>query len=120
MSSQAFSKIWLIVILVVLVLGGIWGWWYWETLKWAIKEKAKYCEKDDECVLVYTGNDVCAPCDRGGLDFQCLSKEVAQEIKKEREKKYKGVLCEPCPPQPFVFKCYCKENKCYKTKTERN
>jgi|GEM_PF-4673618 len=101
----------IVLILAVIVGGGTLAYQYW----WLPSQEAPSCSQDTDCVLAYTGEDACAPCDFSDQSYQCVSSEKAKKLEEDRIKKYGQVLCKPCYPSPLLFKCICKENSCFKT-----
>lgn len=100
MNNQAFSKIWIIVIILVFAVGGILVWQYWGASKEEVKapeiSTEKYCEKDEDCACgvhkttrdCFYGNknyvdttqqcpDFCAGI-TGQLQIKCINNECKQ------------------------------------------
>jgi hypothetical protein len=106
----------IVVILAVIVGSGILAYQYWWLPKQPITPPPLifHCEKEADCVLTYTGEGVCAPCDFSDQSYQCVSSEKAKKLEEDRIKRHGQVLCKPCYPSPLLFKCICKENNCFK------
>lgn len=112
-----------LIILIIIVVGGILAWQYLGVKEEAPREFS--CEKDEDCVLAYTGMESCAPCDAADESMQCVSPEEAERLREERKKKHGVVFCEPCPPsytcqdEPCVeYECACLEDICTKVEAE--
>ena len=75
------------------------------------------CEIDSECELVYTGSNICLPCDTSIEEYECLPSEEAKKIEEERFKKMvdKKIFCEQCLEKP-QHTCKCVNVKCEKVK----
>lgn len=115
MFQKGFSKIWILIIVVV-IAGGVLALQYLKTPSEESPVPQLFsCEKNEECVLTYTGMESCAPCDYSDESYQCVSPEEAEKLQQERLKKHGHVLCDMCPPSPLLFRCVCKEGTCEKT-----
>lgn len=119
----------IIVLIAVLFFGGIFAYQYYKlpqiqseqivqlnsscqtSESCNLETEKNSCRKNDECILAYVGKGSCAPCGHSNPDIQCVSSERAEELKNNG----KQTLCETCPPEPFLYKCVCKENECFKT-----
>ncbi len=77
-------------------------------------QKIFSCQSDMDCVLAYTGNEACAPCDQAGESIKCVSSEEAERLQQERVKKHGQVLCDLCERPSVEFFCVCQNGSCTK------
>jgi len=111
-------KFLLIVIVLAAVVVGF-SWWLSKNifiegpLIKPTKPDEKYCEKDSDCVLNYTGSETCPSCSSD--DYQCVSLEYYNKVLwPEWEKNHKGILCEGCPMVTDKLQCICEKSLCKK------
>jgi hypothetical protein len=111
-------KLLLIVIVLAAVVVGF-SWWLSKNifiegpLIKPTKPDEKYCEKDSDCVLNYTGSETCPSCLSD--DYQCVSLEYYNKVLwPEWEKNHKGILCEGCPMVTEKLQCICEKSLCKK------
>ena len=111
-------KFLLIVIVLAAVVVGF-SWWLSKNifiegpLIKPTKPDEKYCEKDSDCVLNYTGSETCPSCSSD--DYQCVSLEYYNKVLwPEWEKNHKGILCEGCPMVTEKLQCICEKSLCKK------
>jgi len=77
------------------------------------KLKEKYCEKDSDCILNYTGSGLCPSC--LPEEYQCVSLEYYDKVLwPEWERTHKGIICEGCPMITEKIQCVCEKNLCKK------
>jgi putative hemolysin len=72
------------------------------------------CNLDSDCVLTYTGDELCV-CDLNNPNYKCVNKDEEAKILAERQDKYNNVgVCAPCPIPDIRFRCECNEGLCSK------
>ena len=77
------------------------------------------CEIDSDCKLVYTGSDICLPCDTSINEYECFPSKRAEQIQEERFKRLveSKTLCERCL-EKSQHSCECENGKCKKVKEQ--
>ncbi len=74
------------------------------------------CKIDSDCQLVYTGPEICLPCDTSLKEYKCFLSKEAKKIEEERLRKpVNSILCEQCLEKP-QHACKCENGKCEKVK----
>jgi hypothetical protein len=76
--------------------------------------KKDACESSGDCILAYTGDKPCAPCDLKDPEIECVTKENAAQLEEQRRQKWGYVKCSPCPPISVNFSCECHKGRCRK------
>lgn len=114
--QKGFSKILITVIILIVIAGGLLAWQQMQKPEEGQPLPQTFsCQKNEDCVLTYTGMESCAPCDYADESFQCVSPEEAERLEQERIEKHGHMLCDMCPPSPLLFRCVCQDNICFKT-----
>ena len=113
------SLAWAIICLLFGLILGASIMWLVQTQKFTLDTtmpslSEKYsCNTDNDCVLAFTGDSPCAPCDFTHKDYKCVSLEKADILQQKR--KTKEVLCDMCPPHSAPKpNCVCEQNICTK------
>lgn len=100
-----------VAISAVCILMVVAAWWYESH-----KTTNIACNTDTNCILAYTGNQSCTPCDYADADYRCVSSDQAKKL---QEKKFKeGIRCKLCSMSPLLYRCTCQgkaEKVCIKT-----
>ena len=108
MNQKFFSKIGILIILIILICGGYFSWQYLMTPKTIEPieiEKISACFADNDCVLVAEN---CCPCSAGG-GKKCINKNYVDEWNEELdfERRTEGACPQVylCNSNPTGCKC---------------